>query len=244
MDFKIINYEELPSTNQYLKENYEKYEEGTVIMTDCQTKGYGRFGRVWFSGNGQNLAFSILLSPKENINRLSLLTPLVAVSLWEVLSKYLPSLKIKWPNDLIVENKKIAGILTESIFWGRDLKAVIIGIGINVNIKSFPSELENKTTSLAIETGKDFDRHQLLKDCLDNLKKWYQYYLSGDVSFIDIYKTNCPYLGQTVTITDTSFQSHMVTIIDILPSGNLLVHKDNELLEFSAGEITFASNIF
>lgn len=244
MEFKIIYFEELASTNDYIKKHYEQFDEGTVIVTNHQTKGYGRMGRGWFSEAGQNLTFSLLLYPRFDKTKLSELTPLTCVSVFEVIKKIVPKTIIKWPNDLLVEKKKLSGILTEAIYCGNDLRAVIIGIGINVRSKSFPSELKDKTTSLALETNIEFNLEQLLSQLLENFQSWYERYLQGERTFIDIFKNNFPYIGKTVLMIDHTSKKVLVKIIDFLPNGNLLVQENNKILEFSSGEISLNINNF
>ena len=111
--YKIINFPTLSSTNQYLKENYKKYDEFVVVTTDNQTNGKGRMDRVWNSSK-DDLIFSILLKPKFDSSKIPLISLIMGASLCNVINKY-QNCSIKWPNDIIINDKKIAGILVEAI---------------------------------------------------------------------------------------------------------------------------------
>ena len=131
-NYKYLYFESISSTNTYLKENYNQLDEFTVAYTYHQTNGRGRLGRTW-EGSKDNIAFSILLKPKkQDIAILSLLTGL-AVS--NAIDTYIKTL-IKWPNDIIINDKKVCGILAESII-SNQIDAYVVGIGININQTSF-----------------------------------------------------------------------------------------------------------
>lgn len=125
---KVRYYETLPSTNTYLKENYKNFESGIVIVTNKQTDGRGRFTRKWISDN--DLTFSIMFKGVDYNH--GLVAPLAII---EALENFKISAKIKWPNDIYIDGKKLAGILIESIYEANDLKCVIVGIGINLEKK-------------------------------------------------------------------------------------------------------------
>ncbi len=237
MEFKIIHFDEIDSTNTFLKQNYNAYLEGTVITTDYQKQGYGRMGRVWVDQKQKNLTFSLLLYPKFEKTILSQITPLTGVSLFKLLKETVPNLSIKWPNDLLAGTKKIAGILTEAIFNGNDLKALIIGIGINVNSTNFPQPLADKTTSIVLETNQEVDKDLLLDEILASFKKHYLAFLKGDRSYLKVFKENFRYLHQEVDIIQNEVIKR-VKIIDVLDNGNLLVESSGKTYEVTSGEIS------
>jgi len=164
---KIKRYKKVDSTNSLAKK--EKHEAWLVFLAEEQTSGYGRKKDFWFSPKG-GLYFSVVL-PKSTIEDLQVLTILAAFVVSKTIKdafKLEPMIKL--PNDVYLNGKKIAGILTENII-GADVKFSIMGIGINTNIVDFPKDLENIATSLKIELGKSVDNEKILKQILKGLEK-------------------------------------------------------------------------
>lgn len=163
--FRLLWREKVSSTNDELRDLAEKgTTEGLILIADEQTAGRGRRGAAWLSPKGENLAFSVLLRPAESKalwHRLSLAAGLAVA---EALEARVPSAEIKWPNDVRVSGKKVAGILVEA---GADF--VIIGIGINVNSACFPEELA--ATSLREELGEGVDRAEVLHSVIKRLAR-------------------------------------------------------------------------
>jgi len=167
---KILEFEKLESTQKKAKEIAKEAEPWTVIVAKEQTGGYGRKGNFWYSPKG-GLYFSVIL-PKTKIEDLQILTILAAFCVAKILKedfKLEPFIKL--PNDVYVNGKKICGILTENIIFGREVKNSIIGIGLNTNIEKFPKDLENIATSIKIELKKEVDNKKLLKKILEELKE-------------------------------------------------------------------------
>ena len=167
---KILEFEKLESTQKKAKEISKKAEPWTVIVAKEQTLGYGRKGNFWYSPKG-GLYFSIIL-PKTKIENLQILTILAAFSIAKVLKenfKIEPFIKL--PNDIFVNGKKICGILTENIIFGKEVKSSIVGIGLNTNVEKFPKDLENVATSIKIELKKEVDNKDLLEKILKETKE-------------------------------------------------------------------------
>ncbi len=161
MAFRILHYDTLDSTNNLaLAFAKERAEEGTVIVAEYQTKGRGRFHCSWVSPRGKGLLFSIILRPSLPASSVSILTHLAAKSVAEVLEEDfdLPA-KLKKPNDVLVNGKKIAGILTESSSVQKRIDHVIVGIGLNVI--SGQSSFKG-STSIALETNQKPDKGKIL----------------------------------------------------------------------------------
>lgn len=138
---EIKYFEVLPSTQSYVKEldKNNEIKEGEIVFAERQTAGIGTHSRKWYTGKQDNLAFSFVLYPNCNIKKLDTLTIVIAESLIQAVRElYLITLEIKAPNDIVFKNKKIGGILTESITEGEKTKKVFIGIGFNVNEDNFP----------------------------------------------------------------------------------------------------------
>ena len=138
-------------------------EEGTVIIAEEQTDGRGRLGRAWTSPKGSGIWMSIIIKPKIAQMDASKVTQITAASVYSAISEMGIETNIKWPNDILVNGKKVVGILTELSAEIDCIKYVVVGIGINVNNSGFSEELKSKATSMYIETGKKFYRKEFIK---------------------------------------------------------------------------------
>ncbi len=176
-------FEALPSTNEWMRQHLsEGGNQGTVVVAESQTTGKGRLGRQWFSPAHQNIYLSILLQPEKPPASSPQLTLVAGAAVAETIREQTgQSLQIKWPNDLVVQNKKVGGILCEAIVEQGNLSGVIVGIGINVNIpaEDFPQELQGEATSLFTWTGKTLDRNQLIASLCNQFEIWYQKWLDN-----------------------------------------------------------------
>lgn len=151
--------------------------EGTVVVTESQKKGKGRLGRKWESPGGVNIYTSIILRPKispSSASQVTLLAAVAAARAIEKSTKILPD--IKWPNDLLIRGKKVAGILMELDSEADMVNFIILGIGIDVNMvtSSLAADIAKVATSLKDETGKTFERVALIKELFRQLEKWYE----------------------------------------------------------------------
>jgi len=165
---KLIKYGKVFST-QLLAKKIKNPRTWLVLLAKEQVAGYGRKGAVWFSPKG-GLYFSIIL-PKSKIEDLQTLTILAAFVVAKVVKEnFNLEPLIKLPNDIFINEKKIAGILTENVV-GKDVKLSVIGIGLNTNIEKFPKDLENIATSLKIELGKKVNNEKILKEIIKGLKE-------------------------------------------------------------------------
>lgn len=155
--------------------------DGTVVSADMQTAGKGRRGRTWQSANGENLLFSILLRPDMEPDKAPQITLLMALAVTKTLrEEYAFDAKIKWPNDVVVNGKKVCGILTEMFLNGSDIDSVIVGTGINVNQTVIPDELSESATSLFLEKGQSFIREEILNKVLSAFEQYYENFLKED----------------------------------------------------------------
>lgn len=175
----IIYKEEIDSTNTEIKRQAELGAlEGTLAVAECQQQGKGRRGRVWSSPKGSGIWMSFLLRPQlkpENASSLTLVAAL-AVS-WAIERVTGLSAQIKWPNDLVIDGKKICGILTEMSSELDFIHYVVVGIGINANIKKFPEELPY-ATSLFLEGGREYNRAELATEALKEFESCYLEFLA------------------------------------------------------------------
>ena len=184
---KIIYYEQLDSTNTKIVELAKQgAKEGTVVVADSQTAGKGRRGRAWNSPAGENIYMSLLLRPHFGANVAPMLTLLMAYSVGKVLrAAGFDNVQIKWPNDLVLNNKKICGILTEMTMKETEIDHVVIGVGINVNSREFPKDLSQTATSLYLESSKISERKLLIEEIVNVFWDIYQQFVSHqNLSFV------------------------------------------------------------
>ena len=174
MRFRTLHYKTLDSTNNLaIHFAREGASEGTVIVSEYQTHGRGRFNRRWSSPRGKNLLFSILLRPNLKSSSASILTHVAAQSVADVLKqKFNLPVKLKRPNDVLVGGKKIAGILTESSAYYHRVVYVAVGIGLNVNTSC--KELPRTATSIYAETNQKAEKTKILDEILEVFKMKYQ----------------------------------------------------------------------
>jgi BirA family transcriptional regulator, biotin operon repressor / biotin---[acetyl-CoA-carboxylase] ligase len=171
---RVLRYESLLSTNtEVARLAAEEAEEGVAVVADEQTAGRGRLQRAWSSPKGAGLYFSTLLRPKIALDRWPLITFVAALATGDALleASHVET-DIKWPNDLLANERKICGILAEAIETPTG-RAVVLGIGINLTDQAFPSDLIDVATSVANESGRPADREAILSALLRALARWY-----------------------------------------------------------------------
>ena len=155
MNFTILRFETLESTNtEAANQARQGADEGLCIRARQQTAGRGRHGRTWISEKDSGLYFSIVLRPKIEMRFLPLITLMTGVAVYDTLKEYGLKPDIKWVNDVLIGEKKICGILAETVETSRGL-AVIVGIGINLKNSNFSNEINGTATSISAETGKE-----------------------------------------------------------------------------------------
>ncbi|HWC15631.1 MAG TPA: biotin--[acetyl-CoA-carboxylase] ligase [Terriglobales bacterium] len=149
-------------------------EEGAVFLANQQTAGRGRNGHAWYSEPGTAILVSVILRPRFSASQALWLSLMAGVAVHQAIVGLCGvSCDLRWPNDLLIGRKKVCGILTEISADGEQLRFAVIGIGINVNQRSFPSDVSNSATSLLMETGKEWSRTELLIELLEALEAEY-----------------------------------------------------------------------
>jgi BirA family biotin operon repressor/biotin-[acetyl-CoA-carboxylase] ligase len=210
--------ETAPSTNDELRQLAEGgAAEGLVLLALQQTAGRGRRGATWFSPPGESLAFSILLRPEEPKALWPRLALAAGLAVAEAAESFGPSTGIKWPNDVWIGRRKLAGILVEA---GKDF--AIVGIGFNVNSTGFPPEVSEIATSLRIETAHEHPRHEVLAAVIHSFCRRYRGIGRDFDHLLDAVRQRCVLNGHHVSLT-TSSGPRQGVVEGIAPGGELLL---------------------
>ncbi|MCJ7547992.1 MAG: biotin--[acetyl-CoA-carboxylase] ligase [Deltaproteobacteria bacterium] len=217
-------------------------EEGVVVLAESQIKGKGRMGRPWESPAGLNIYLSLILRPRIVPSKTPLITLMAAVACAEAIDKVtglLPA--IKWPNDLLLERKKLGGILTEADMELDRINFVVVGIGINVNMTRalFPPSIKDTATSLQEALGREISRIALIQAVLQQMEQWYQRLAQGRGEEIRRrWKELSLVKGQAIEVTSLG-EVVRGTALDIDEDGALLVQTDtNTIKRVVAGDVT------
>lgn len=206
--------------------------EGAMVVAECQTGGRGRKGRVWFSPSGQGVYLSVVLRPRISPVQAPRMTLIAGIAAAEMLMDAYPDLDIhiKWPNDILVGRKKVAGILTEISSDMDEVGFVVSGMGLNVNARRFPKDLKAIATSLALETGRPVERAPLVRGFLEAYEKWYDAFLtSGPDPVLDRWKSLSRTLGNRVLVDGPGGRITGIAR-DMDRDGSLLVEDDQGII--------------
>lgn len=223
--------------------------EGAVVLADQQTSGRGRLGRTWFSPPGSGLYVSVVLEPARStqpVRATMLVTLAAATALAEAVETVTAlGIEIKWPNDLLVDRRKVAGILAEGVASGdaladRSVEAVVLGYGINVGLKSYPPDLSDRATSLETELGRPVDRALLFGETLVRMARRYEDLLSGRFdAILDAWRARAHgSRGTRVTWrTPAGLQAGVTVGVD--EEGALLVQIGGRVERIVSGEVNW-----
>lgn len=236
---KIISFDSIDSTNTYAKSIGNESEDGTVIISEEQTNGRGRVGRLWHSKKYEGIWMSIILKPDINPIEAPFITLIVGASVVRALNKLGIESYIKWPNDLIINGKKICGILTELSAEVDKVNYVVAGIGINVKSMEFDDEISNVATSIYKE-GYKVTRVDIVKNILEEFESLYKDYIYNGKkeSTLSICRDKSAVIGKKVYAIKGNDKDY-VECLDINEEGNLLVKCENgEIREIISGEIS------
>jgi len=234
-DFPFYNFDVLSSTNDKAREFAKEGKSSLVVVAERQEKGRGRFGREWSSSFG-GLYMTILLHVKD-INKSRYLTFIAAISVARAVREISGlDVKVKWPNDVLVNGKKICGILTETVSGKKS--SALVGIGLNANQKKFPRSIGNKATSLKIQTNKNYGIKKISKLIIMEFNNLYSYYDKRNYGkIIEIWKKYSHTLGKTVkakTLTGT----YTGKAVDVDSDCNLVLRlNDGSVKKIVEGDI-------
>jgi BirA family biotin operon repressor/biotin-[acetyl-CoA-carboxylase] ligase len=232
-------FQETTSTNDVIERfARDDVKEGVVVFAESQTKGRGRLGRKWLSPAGKGLWFSVLLRPSLRPQEATQLTVASATAVRRAIQNQTDlTAAIKWPNDILLNGRKTAGILTEMAAEVDRVKHVILGIGVDVNLSTgdFPPDLRKTVTSLKIELGKPISRSELAVNILRELDVNYQRVCSGDFAAVaDEWEEHCATIGHAVSI-QTGNRHVRGRAESLAEDGALLVRTDHGHLERIVG---------
>jgi BirA family transcriptional regulator, biotin operon repressor / biotin---[acetyl-CoA-carboxylase] ligase len=235
----FIICEEIDSTNSYLLNELEENNiNGTVLFAEKQEKGRGRKTRSWISAKGLNLTFSVLLTDnrffKRNVTLINLAVPLAVAN--SINNLYQLKIDLKWPNDVLINKRKVAGILLESTSAGSSIDKLVIGIGLNVNQTSFQGEFNMQPTSLKLELKHNVERERLLAEVLNNLEENLETMLLKPKEIIEEWKMNCSMIGEKIEITEGD-QKLFGIFENIDDNGYLLLKTGNKVEKIQFGDL-------
>ncbi|MGY3778168.1 biotin--[acetyl-CoA-carboxylase] ligase [Isobaculum melis] len=240
---KMQVFPTIPSTNVFAKEEaQQKPENGKVYLAEEQTLGRGRLGRVWSSPKGKTIALSMVLTPEIPPMEASKLTQIVAAAFVEA-TKNIADVQIKWPNDIVINGKKLCGILTEISAELTQIHYVVIGIGINTNLsfEEMPPDIQEKATSLLQVLGKEIDPNHLIASFLTTFEKYYAAFIAtGNYQpTLQICRQHSAVIGKEIYVIQQD-SKRLAKAVDIDEKGQLLVQFENEkkTTPIFAGEVS------
>ena len=223
-DFEFYYFKSISSTNDKAKEMADQGKSNTVVVAEKQEKGRGRFGRKWVSGLG-GLYMTIVLEEKDP-DKAKYMTLMASVAVAKTIrnSSKLNAM-VKWPNDVLVNDKKVCGILTEIMSGKKNY--TLIGIGLNVNQKKFDKEIIDKATSMRIESNKDFDIKIVSKSIMGEFNKLNHYYaIKNHKKIISLWKDYSYTLGKRIR-AETISGTYAGKAVDIDKDCSLVLKLDN-----------------
>lgn len=235
----VLHFETIDSTNDYAKKIGNELRDGSVIISEEQTKGKGRLGRVWESKAGEGIWMSIILKPNIIPNKAPFITLIAGASIVKALNILGVDAKIKWPNDITINNKKLSGILTELSAEIERVNYIVVGIGMNVKDTDFEEELQDKATSLYKENY-NVSRIDIVKEILCQFEKLYLDYIEKDdkKEVLDICRQYSAIINKEIYVIKND-QKELVDCIGINEEGNLIIkNKDGNLEEIMSGEVS------
>ncbi|MDD8018540.1 MAG: biotin--[acetyl-CoA-carboxylase] ligase [Bacteroidota bacterium] len=239
----IFCFDTIDSTNLYSKTlSKTKAPHGTLIIAEEQTAGRGRMQRNWVSLKGKNLLFSIILYPDFIIEKTALLPFAGSLAVCDAIETVTGlSSTCKWPNDVLVNKKKVCGMLLESTTENASIEKIILGIGVNVNQEEFPEDLKYKASSLKNESGIEINRITLLQKILEELELRYEQLAHFPSSqLMNDWKMKALLFGKKITVLEHEF-SYTATAIDVADDGRLIIQTDDGTKRsILAGDVSLA----
>ena len=239
---EILYFDSIDSTNTKAQELAEKgYPSGTLVIADKQIAGKGRRGRNWESPSGCGIFMTLMLKPDINPNNASMLTLVSALAVAKALADITgKDAKIKWPNDIVIDGRKVCGILTEMSAQFDYINNIVIGIGINVNNSSFPEEISATASSLRLLSGgKKYRRAEIIEEIMEYFEKYYSIFLeTEDLSaLVNEYDAMLVNMKRQVKVLDPK-EPFEGTAMGITKTGELIVDTWESRKLVSSGEVS------
>ncbi len=204
--YSIVTIQEVHSTNSYALEYLPSFEDKTVIYSPHQTLGRGRYDRKWITDDSENVYMSIVLKPvRKEDYPFPNLTQYLSVCVSKVLEKEFGIISnIKWPNDILVDGAKISGILAETGMEKNQISGVVLGLGLNVNLKQETLDIiDQKATSISALKHQNYDSENIVRMICDEFFTNYEQFVDGGFEYIkDEYIKRCAFLGKDITIKE------------------------------------------
>lgn len=239
---EVLYFDTIDSTNTKAQELAEKgYPSGTLVVADKQESGKGRRGRSWVSPSGTGIFMTLMIKPDINPNNASMLTLVAALAVAKAITSVTgEEALIKWPNDIVVNSKKVCGILTEMNAQFDYINHIVVGIGINVHNESFPEEISQMASSLMIEAGgKRFHRAQIIAETMSYFEQYYDTFLkTQDLSaLVREYDELLVNRNKSVRVLDPK-EPFDGKAMGITPKGELIVDTWESRKLVSSGEVS------
>lgn len=239
---EVLYFDTIDSTNTKAQELAEKgYPSGTLVVADKQESGKGRRGRSWVSPSGTGIFMTLMIKPDINPNNASMLTLVAALAVAKAITSVTSEeALIKWPNDIVVNGKKVCGILTEMNAQFDYINHIVVGIGINVHNESFPEEISQMASSLMIEAGgKRFHRAQIIAETMSYFEQYYDTFLkTQDLSaLVREYDELLVNRNKSVRVLDPK-EPFDGKAMGITPKGELIVDTWESRKLVSSGEVS------
>ncbi|WP_149427577.1 MULTISPECIES: biotin--[acetyl-CoA-carboxylase] ligase [Exiguobacterium] len=236
----ILHFEELDTTQRIAHEQAQQQaQEGTLVVCDHQTNGRGQLGRTWHEAKNEGIAMSLLVRPDVPMHQAGQLTLVAGIALAQSLRTFDVPVTIKWPNDILINGRKVAGILTEMQTEADRISSVIIGIGINVHHEQFPEGIEDRATSLVRESGRTFRRAEVVATFLNRFERLYTQWLElGFGSFVSEWETLADRLHERVTLR-TRQMTASGTLLGIDETGTIRIETETGETRFHSAELIY-----
>jgi BirA family biotin operon repressor/biotin-[acetyl-CoA-carboxylase] ligase len=237
----FIYSEEVDSTNNVLLDTKFSSVNGTVLLAEKQIKGHGRKERLWYSMKGLNLTYSILLTNKNYFTKRFNLINFASALSTAISIENLFQLKteLKWPNDILIHNKKVSGILIESLSKGEKIERVVVGIGLNVNQTNFQGSFNVPPTSLKNETNINIEREMLLAEMLNVFEETLDHVISDPNWILKEWRQRCMMIGEKISVTDSEKVKYGI-FDDIDEDGFLLLRTNKKIEKIYSGDVSIA----
>lgn len=235
----VLYFKTIDSTNAYLLGPH-RHPEGTVVMADYQTAGRGRRGRSWEAPAGEALLFSFCLTTNPQVTRLFVFSLLSAMGVRQALQELIPQANfyLKWPNDVLLEQYKVCGILVQNTILNPELSRIVVGIGVNVNQSPIFFRNLPYAGSLFSLTGQRFERLSVLATILQRIDDLLQPEIINDPQWvIDHWKKFCPFVGKPIQVNDGR-KIYQGDFTDIDTDGALCLKTDADQFRFHAADVT------